>query len=334
MKILLLEDNPSKAKDIRDCVENTFDIQIKIDIETTLSGAKNKVRKEHYDICFIDISLPPKEDADPKIGAGIDFLETIKTKKNFKLPRHIIIISEFDDLIEKYAEELKEQLFYIIKYDSTSKKWKVQVEEKLKMIIKSELIKKSILIAVHGINTRGEWRDNLAAVVTQHTKNICYHPWAYKNFILKIFLPNWRENVLKEFVAFYDSITYGKDYDKKYIVAHSYGTYIVFQALKRFSHIRFDKVIFLGSPIKENTNWEEDELNKKFGKMYFYIGCSDKVLERFAPLAKLGKSGQKGFDKEYSNIEIIKSKFAEHSDCFSKDIMKEEWLSKLLKEDS
>lgn len=328
LKILIVEDNVNKANDIKECVEKIFENPETIIVGDTES-AKVEVKKLKYDICFIDINLPDSKFGDAKPNAGIKFLEAINTVRKLKRPIHVFLISEYEDLIEENSLKMKEEAaITIIKYEINSEGWKSTIEKKLLTIKKSEEVPPTIILALHGINTRGEWRDEFASVITENTKDVIYNPWTYKNSLPYIFWPFWRKKVLEDFAKFYEKTTYQKSFDKIHVVAHSYGTYIVFRAMQKFPDVKFDKIIFLGSPIKENTDWTE--LENKFQKMFFYIGKSDKVLEWFAPIALLGKSGQKGFKKDFQKIEEIELSYSEHSDCFSKNLMKDKWLKHLL----
>ena len=327
MKVLIVEDNTNKGNDIKECVEKIFE-NPEIIIVTGTESAKAEARKVKYDVCFIDINLPVSKFGDPEPNAGIKFLEAINTVRKLRRPTHVFLVSEYEELIEENSLKMKEEAITIIKYEIDSEKWKNTIEKGLSTIKKSEEVPPTIILALHGINTRGEWRDDFASVITENAKGIVYSPWAYKNFLPYIFWPSWRKKVLEDFAKFYEKVTYQKSFDKIHVVAHSYGTYIVFRAMQKFPDIKFDKIIFLGSPIKENTDW--DKLESKFQKMLFYIGKSDKVLEWLAPIAFLGKSGQKGFEKDFTKIKKIELPYSEHSDCFSRNLMKDEWLKYLL----
>ncbi|MBC2853537.1 response regulator [Cetobacterium sp. 2G large] len=331
MNVLIIDDSEKKQFEIRSCIEDVFGKEFKVEIVDNINCAKKALLKTNYDICFLDIQIPRRKKGCIEKEGGVILLNEVRRNINYNNPDVLIITSEYEESIEKLS--IEKRLYYMVKYDPMSYEWEHLIKERLILLKRSseQKKKKVALFAIHGINTRGTWKNDLATVISENRPDIACYLWDYGDFKLKIFNYLERKKVVENFAEFYDRILYGKDYEKVYAVAHSFGTYILFKSLERFEQVRFEKIIFMGSPLKENTNWEKKGANKKFKKLYFYKFGSDWVLKNFSRFAGLGKSGYKGFKKTPSNIEYIDLPGAEHSDGFSKITMKKEWLEKFLK---
>lgn len=328
MRILIVEDNMSKRKKIKEKIEEVFG-EVHIEEVDNIIEAKRKIKEITYDICFIDLQLPLRKGESPQKNGGLNLINDIENcNLDYNNPALTIVISEYEELLNEILK--RKALTYTVKYEEMSIEWEEIIVQKLTLIKKAQQSKKkSIVFAVHGINTRGTWKNKFASVITENTDSIAYHPWDYGSFRGKIIIPYLRKKIVEDFKEYYDSVIYKGDYNEINVVAHSFGTYVVFNALKRYKQIKFNKIIFLGSPLKKEETWEELFSNESVNKVLFYICKKDWVLN-FAKVIGLGDSGRKGFNKKPENMEYRTLEDGEHSDLFSPIIMKTEWLKFLL----
>lgn len=326
MRILIIEDNMKKKAEIEKCVEENLEFKI-VDVADNIADAKRLLLKNNYDICFVDLQVPEKKGENPLPESGINLIKEIDRRKIYKYPNHIIVISEYDERLKEIEEEKK--LIHTIKYKENSEEWEKLIIDKLEKIQRSSKDKKIVLIAVHGMKTRGEWKNQLSDIITKNTSEIRYCPWDYGSFKLKICSFYHRREAVEKFKVFYDGIVKEESCREINVVAHSFGTYIIYNAMKRYEDVNFDKVIFLGSPLKVNLKWNNCKVNERVNKILFYICKKDWVLS-FAKLVCLGDSGKKGFDNPPKNMEYKIKDGSEHSDLFSPKIMRDEWLKFIL----
>jgi pimeloyl-ACP methyl ester carboxylesterase len=165
---------------------------------------------------------------------------------------------------------------------------------------------KKVVIALHGIRTRGVWQKQLTPVLAK--SNLIPYPLDYGRFgIPRFLLSQTRDNVLDWFHREYDQIRKGENVKRPSIIAHSFGTYVLSQLLTRYPEVRFDKVILAGSIIAENFDWEKCIASEQVLQVHNEIGTKDiwpRVVKRIRWLIPGGgDSGTNGFINSQSVLE-------------------------------
>lgn len=136
MKLLLIEDDPNKAKNLSDFLtENFLELDLKIS-KSYQSGLKSLI-EETYELVLLDMQLPTFDIKSGEDGhkfrrmAGFDILREIKRKgKRTK----VIIVTQFEtfgegesfmdlsglknQLIEKFPEYYVDTVFYDAKFSA------------------------------------------------------------------------------------------------------------------------------------------------------------------------------------------------------------------------
>lgn len=128
MKVLVIEDNPNKLKQIKDFL-NEYYIQPQIEESHSFNGGKNKIYEDNWDLILLDMSLPTYDithteyGGDKKPVAGKNLMKRMLNRKIFT---PVIIITQFetfdDDRIsldslnqefnEKFSSIWKGTIFY------------------------------------------------------------------------------------------------------------------------------------------------------------------------------------------------------------------------------
>jgi hypothetical protein len=131
--------------------------------------------------------------------------------------------------------------------------------------------------------------------------------------------------------SLYDNKNYKldpKDYRRRpSIVAHSFGSYIVGRALRKYEHLRLDKIILCGSILPVDFDWpllfRRDQVNylrNERGLRDFWV----KNVSRVIP--ETGASGSTGFDTFSTLIEEDPFQDFRHSDFFTPKHMEDYWI--------
>src|SRR5687767_6913401 len=101
------------------------------------------------------------------------------------------------------------------------------------------------VITIHGIRRQQKWYETLRDLDAWKRTGVEVVNFEYGYFTLESFLLPWRrERAISEFLEFYSKQI--QDGEIPSVVAHSFGTYILFKALSTYKVIKFDRIILVG----------------------------------------------------------------------------------------
>jgi CheY-like chemotaxis protein len=145
MRILIIEDDPIKLKNVSDYLKDAYSKAEILDRMSYQSGLK-LILKENFDVILLDMQLPnydikPGEDGyRHRPMAGRDILKEIKRKK---IPAKVIIITQYDTFGENgktssldewhtsFIEDFAGIYLKIIFYKPGLTSWKLSLKENL-----------------------------------------------------------------------------------------------------------------------------------------------------------------------------------------------------------
>lgn len=135
MRILIVDDDKDKRDDIVELLRSVEGIIV--DESQNVFEAKEKLMKNYYDLLILDINLPYSEEDQCSEDAGYLLYKEIRQIKIMKKPGTIVFVTSYDELQEKYSEEISKGLFSIVKYCSFDNEWKDRIRNKVNYILKS-----------------------------------------------------------------------------------------------------------------------------------------------------------------------------------------------------
>jgi WD40 repeat protein len=189
---------------------------------------------------------------------------------------------------------------------------------------------KKVVFPLHGIRTRAEWQRTLSDVAQKKGWICRLDKWSFGKFNIFQFLLPWSR--MAKVKWFRD--TYQDELDKLHlekssypcIVAHSFGTYILGNALMKYNFLRFDKVILCGSILPLDFPWDDlikrgqvQEVRNEFGVKDAWV----RLVDRFVPAT--GPSGAEKFLCDHPCVEQHRFDYA-HSEYFSQGHMENNWF--------
>jgi pimeloyl-ACP methyl ester carboxylesterase len=154
-----------------------------------------------------------------------------------------------------------------------------------------------VIVTLHGINSTGAWQDEVAKVFEPHFRCVSLR---YPHFLrlgwLKIFNPWLRRKALKTVAQQFSAeiVVAGV---RPHLVAHSFGTWIAAQLIKR-PGARFDRVVFAGSPLPAHFDWAKEMKDnpRAFYDLTNEWGLRDGVISLAGKLGK-SRAGEIGFKR-------------------------------------
>jgi len=177
----------------------------------------------------------------------------------------------------------------------------------------------SILFTVHGVETLGRWQDEISPSFSG-IDGLHHEPHKYGIFrVAKILVPMYRRAEVRRFATLYDKWC-KENTIRPSIIAHSFGTYIVATALRRYREMEFDNVILCGSIVANDYPWQE-LLKKKVSRVRNELASEDRVVRLFRSklLRRLipgtGTSGIDGFKSTSAEVTNEPSSYT-HSEYF------------------
>lgn len=119
---------------------------------------------------------------------------------------------------------------------------------------------KHVVIVTHGIRTYGNWMDRLATALNAPSgSRVDVWKFRYGRFSLPSFLiPGWlRRRIVAKFNDAYEAAKRMHPAASVSVIAHSFGTYVVAEALQRYPSIKLQYVIFCGALVPKQYEWEK-----------------------------------------------------------------------------
>lgn len=146
MRVLLVEDDQFKRKNIEELIESSFD-SYQITHAASVSSAMRAVRDEDYDFVLLDMSLPsfdigPTETGGrPRGFGGMDILRYLDSKE---VPTTVIVVTQFerfgegeserdlDALTGELSENFPELVRGVVYFDTSGSAWRKQLIDLIK----------------------------------------------------------------------------------------------------------------------------------------------------------------------------------------------------------
>lgn len=201
--------------------------------------------------------------------------------------------------------------------------WRLDME---KLKTGKKLLNNNSLILVHGIKSRGGWFDRFSKHLEKEEIDITALYFA-KVSVKNLYQNEKTGNLLVEKIEKeYSKLRRRRKDCEISIIAHSYGSLIVAEALKRHSHLKINSLILLGSIVPREFDFHTlmpSQIKKILNE------CGDRdwlpaAAEYWIPGA--GSSGTYFFEQTNSLIYNRRIKKCGHSGMLTRERLIHEWL--------
>lgn len=140
MKILILDDENSKATKVKELLEKKFDMYpLCVDIVPSIRDAVGKMVDRIYDLLITDMRIPDTYGSLVMEDGGLRIIQTIHNDNRILAPRNIIVLTAHEELKNKYKMDIEKQSFDIVVFDDSSEEWKEKIIDKLTYLQRVEI---------------------------------------------------------------------------------------------------------------------------------------------------------------------------------------------------
>lgn len=173
-----------------------------------------------------------------------------------------------------------------------------------------------VVFVLHGIRDIGVWTDQVQKDLERHLDQapgdagrlLVIRP-SYGRFALAPFLmARDRQRKVRWFMDRYTEIVAKcPNADAIDFIGHSNGTYILASALERYRSLRVNQVVFAGSVVPQDYDWQSRFDAKQVEAVRNYVGSDDRVVATFPGLfeffnsREIGTAGFNGFTQHAGN---------------------------------
>ena len=196
------------------------------------------------------------------------------------------------------------------------------------------IVRDHTVFMIHGIRTAGDWMDEVGRILRDADLSVNPVAVGYGFIdVVSFLLPvRWIRNRLIDRIG--RELVRSRDLGttkKLSIVAHSFGTFLVANALKRNPTVKVDCVVLCGSVVPNDFNWSQldaqlTDIDYRYPGFRILNDCGWRdIWPVFAQTITwgFGSSGRYGFQSG-----SVKDRFHNlaHSDFFSNEFVKEFWV--------
>lgn len=138
-----------------------------------------------------------------------------------------------------------------------------------------------IVITIHGVESRGEWMDQVHPELTG-IDDLKHYPHYYGRFrFWNVARFRHRGREIRKFYSEYSRVRELHSDMAPSVIAHSFGTHIISQALLKFPSIEFDRVILCGSIVSRDYDWNTLVRSGRVGRIRNEVARNDSVVRLF-----------------------------------------------------
>lgn len=307
IKILVVDDSLERVRIISEAIASSkHAVIVDIDFCDTADRARREL-KNHYDLLILDILIPKKVGGVPQASHSVSLLgEICSAEGRYVRPGLIIGLTADVSELNTYKEEFLRSASVVLDGSLQKRDWITSLLSQLDSLVgaRRKVAKKDskkLLMTVHGIRTYGKWQSSLQQETKAYSDEFEYIDIKYGYFdIISFCIPYFRSKKIASISNRVSQLIDDAPDKDIYLVAHSFGTMIVCEALNtRTSPSKIKRLIMCGSPLSHKY-----DLDKVVASSELTINdCGTKdailVLARTLVLG-LGDAGRTGFQREDS----------------------------------
>ena len=334
--VLVVEDDANKLLRVKRVFAELNRTDVVVHHEDNALDALNWLQKNHCDVLILDLLLPHRRGEGPSKQGGEELLrKLLRADSRCSMPAQAVGLTAFNELRRDFRSLFEREGWVIAKYESSSKEWEETVANTVvrEALVATDGIRSGLLLPLHGIRTNADWHRTLADVAQSENWICPIQRWWYGRFTIFQFLSpfarsakvRWFRQRYTETMEAFDGRVSGNLPPS--VVAHSFGTLILGNALVKFKDIRVDRVILCGSILPKDFPWDELIENGQVQRVLHLIGKND----RWSTICKFvipgtGSSGREGFTCSNPHVRQEVNNLS-HNEFFDSRQIRKQWFS-------
>ncbi|PTT24605.1 hypothetical protein DBR18_26930 [Pseudomonas sp. HMWF021] len=262
IKILIVDDSETRVELIVDSIEKAHppgSLYIKVCESSDLA---RQALLEHFDLLVLDVLLPKKLKGTPSAVNSTKLLSDIcDPNKKYIRPSLTVGLTADIEYLQKHQGEFQKNAIVVLDGSVSNIDWLDTLGEQIQSLIgaKRKIVRHEVdrlLITIHGIRTFGKWQEALGSSMQAYSRDFEFVDVKYGFYdIVSFAIPYLRNRKAKQASQQVISALEANPGKHVYIVAHSFGTYVLLEALKKIKTAEVVKcVIMCGSPLPHDTD--------------------------------------------------------------------------------
>jgi nucleoside phosphorylase/CheY-like chemotaxis protein len=134
ISVLVVEDDSVKYGRIHRALSDVGIPSQDIDHVITSADAFEKLKNRRFDLLLLDVNIPRRLGENPVRGGGLEFLRDLRRGTNAILPRYVVGVTAYDDVVKEFGEQFADQLWSLVYYSENSDHWVAQISTKVQYI--------------------------------------------------------------------------------------------------------------------------------------------------------------------------------------------------------
>jgi pimeloyl-ACP methyl ester carboxylesterase len=191
---------------------------------------------------------------------------------------------------------------------------------------------KRVVLTLHGVQSRGVWQKDVVPALSRY--GMVHYPLDYGNYSpWNILRPSLRESKVEWLNTRVQEIREREKVERLSVIAHSFGTYIVAQAVKKHQHILLDQVVLCGSILDRGFDWTPLLASGQINAVLNEHSRRDGVVRLVQwlsrchwPVPDTGAAGISGFSKPADRLQNARFDRYRHSDYFQRGHPERSWV--------
>jgi CheY-like chemotaxis protein len=339
MKVLIVDDDMRRAEALAAYLQSIPD-QVEVELADCTNQAKGLLRSKYYDALVLDVVLPKRSEEKGSSANSLSLLDQLSRNRLLRKPEKIVAITAHEDEIESFRAKFEEYCTAVVRASEPSDVWRLRISNAIRYTSSSKVSRATsqrevAVFTIHGIRTYGAWQDRLRALINERTDSVSFYTYKYGYFsAIALLVPPLRGIEVRRLHKRLLDVVSHIDEGRVLVFAHSFGTYLAAQTLRKALRGETLKVdlclVCSGSVLHENFDWGFARRHANI-RVVNDCGSDDLVLYLSKVFALgLGMAGKVGFNG-FNDPRFVNRWFAGgHSHYFAgDDFMREHWFPML-----